>query len=153
MNRTVVSIGKGSLAMLLSLLLTAAAHAKSPVNVTFFGKLAIEGYDPVAYFQENRAVKGDKKYEYEWNGAVWRFSSDKNRSLFQANADYYAPQYGGYCAYAVAQGDTAGIDPKQFTIVEDKLYLNYNAKIQKRWLEQRDVFIEQADENWPGVLE
>ena len=129
------------------------ASAASPVNTTFFGKVAIEGYDPVAYFQVDHAVAGKKKYAHEWQGAKWLFSSAENRDLFAANPEKYAPQYGGYCAYAVAQNSTAGIDPDQFTIVGDKLYLNYNAKIQKKWLEKRDSFIVQADKNWPGVTD
>ncbi|MGB5324031.1 MAG: YHS domain-containing (seleno)protein [Pseudomonadales bacterium] len=123
------------------------------MNTTLFGNLAIEGYDPVAYFQLDQAVKGAQKFEYQWQGATWRFSSEQNRSLFEANPGYYAPQYGGYCAYAVAQNKTAGIDPEQFTIENDKLYLNYNAKIRKKWLENRAMFIEQADSNWPNVIE
>lgn len=129
------------------------ANAKDPINTTFFGNVAIEGYDPVAYFLQNQAVKGNERFELEWQGATWRFSSDQNQALFEANPSHYAPQYGGYCAYAVSQGSTAGIDPDQFTIVNNKLYLNYNAKIQKKWLENRDGFIEQANRNWPGVLD
>jgi hypothetical protein len=83
----------------------------------------------------------------------WRFASAEHRDLFVANPEKYAPQYGGYCAYAVSQNSTAGIEPEQFTIVGEKLYLNYNAKIQSRWLDQRDEFIIAADANWPGVIE
>lgn len=126
--------------------------AADEINTTFFGNLAIEGYDPVAYFTENKAVAGSKDHEFVWKDAKWRFSSAENLSLFKADPQKYAPQYGGYCAYAVAQNDTAGIDPDQFTIVDGKLYLNYNAKIQASWLEQRDTYIEAADKNWPDVL-
>ncbi|MEQ8691038.1 MAG: YHS domain-containing (seleno)protein [Pseudomonadales bacterium] len=126
--------------------------AADEINTTFFGNLAIEGYDPVAYFKENKAVAGSKAHEFVWKDAKWRFSSAENLSLFKADPQKYAPQYGGYCAYAVAQNDTAGIDPDQFTIVDGKLYLNYNAKIQASWLEQRDTYIEAADRNWPDVL-
>ncbi|MFK7732608.1 MAG: YHS domain-containing (seleno)protein [Pseudomonadales bacterium] len=129
------------------------ATAADPINTSFFGNIAIEGYDPVAYFQQNQAVEGSKKYQHEWQGAKWNFSSGANRDLFAADPTKYAPQYGGYCAYAVSQNTTAGVDPDQFTILDGKLYLNYNAKIQKKWQQDRDSYIDQADKNWPKVLE
>ncbi len=150
---------KGSIHWLRRLLLAATlvatlpAWAAAPINTTFFGKVAIEGYDTVAYFAENQPVKGSKDFEYEWMGAKWRFSSAQNLAMFKANPEKFAPQYGGYCAYAVSQNSTAGIDPAQFTIHENKLYLNYNKKIQTRWLEDRDTYIETANRNWPGVLD
>lgn len=129
------------------------ASAADLINTTLFGNLAIEGYDPVAYFQQNKAVEGNKKFQHEWQGAKWNFSSAENRDSFAAEPEKYAPQYGGYCAYAVAQNSTASIEPEQFTIVKDKLYLNYNAKIRKKWRADRDNYIVQADKNWPHVLE
>lgn len=127
------------------------ASAVEPVNTTFFGNVAIEGYDPVAYFNQNEPVKGDKGNSYEWAGAQWRFASAENLAAFKADPERYAPQYGGYCAYAVAKGTTAGIDPAQFTILDGKLYLNYNASIQQKWSANRDDFIRQADKNWPEL--
>ncbi len=144
---------KQSKLLLLLLILPLSAQASDLINTTFFGNVAIEGYDPVAYFAENAPVKGQKQFSHEWRGANWRFSSARNRDRFAAEPEKYAPQYGGYCAYAVANGSTAGIDPGQFSIVDGKLYLNYNAKIQKRWLEDRDNYIKSADQNWPAVLE
>ena len=73
--------------------------------------------------------------------------------MFRGNPEKYAPQYGGYCAYAVAQGDTASIQPDQFTIVDGKLYLNYNREINQKWLENRDSYIEDADKAWPTLVE
>lgn len=130
-----------------------AASAKDAINTTLFGNLAIEGYDTVAYFTENRALKGKREFETTWMQAKWRFASAEHRDLFVADPDKYAPQYGGYCAYAVSQNYTAGIEPEQFELVGDKLYLNYNAKIKSRWLKQRDEFIIAADANWPGVID
>lgn len=138
--------------LLLSTLCFSAA-AKDAINSTLFGNLAIEGFDTVAYFTDNRAVKGNRQFETTWMDATWRFSSAQNRDLFAANPEQYAPQYGGYCAYAVAQNSTAGIEPEQFEIVDGKLYLNYNAKIKTLWLEMRDDYILAADSNWPGVIE
>lgn len=148
-SKTIVTLLFSALAALFALNTSAA----DPINASFFGNVAIEGYDPVAYFQQNQAVEGSKKHQHEWNGAKWNFSSAANRDLFAENPEKYAPQYGGYCAYAVSQNTTAGIDPDQFTILDGKLYLNYNAKIQKKWQQDRDSYIEQADKNWPKVLE
>lgn len=139
--------------LFVTLCATLSAYAVDEINTTFFGKLAIEGYDAVAYFTENRAVEGDKQYQYQWKGANWRFSSAQNLEKFKAEPERYAPQYGGYCAYAVAINDTAKIDPTQFTIHQGKLYLNYNAKINKKWLANRDEYIRDADKNWPELLE
>ena len=94
----------------------------------FFSSSAIKGYDTVAYFTQEKAVEGNKKYQYQWKGAKWLFSSQKNLDLFTVNPDKYAPQYGGWCAYAVSQNTTASIEPDLFTIVDDKLYLNYIEK-------------------------
>ncbi len=121
------------------------------VNTTRFGNVAIKGHDPVAYFKDSKPVKGSKEFEYEWNGAKWRFSSQEYLEAFKASPETYAPQFGGYCAWAVSQGYKANIDPTQWTVVEGKLYLNYNKKIQKQWLGDRDNLIRKGEENWPSV--
>ena len=138
----------------LTMLLTASiGYAADPINTGFFGNTAIKGYDPVAYFTESKAVKGDSDFEYEWMDADWRFSSQKNLDLFKTNPEKYAPQYGGYCAYAVSQNDTAGIDPDQFTVLNGKLYLNYNKSINTKWSKDRDQYIVDADKHWPGLAD
>lgn len=135
-----------------SVLFSLPALAVDQINTTLFGNLAIEGYDPVAYFTESRPVKGSSDFQYEWKEANWRFSSAENLALFKAKPEQYAPQYGGYCAYAVAKNTTASIDPTQFTIVDDKLYLNYSKSVNNKWLANRDNFIVDADQNWPAIL-
>lgn len=130
----------------------AAAAEKDPVFNTR-GNLAIRGYDPVAYFTEGKAVKGEKDFTLGWQGADWRFANADNRDLFSEDPEKYAPQYGGYCAWAVSRNYTAPTDPDAFTLVDGKLYLNYNKRVMRQWLEDRDRNIEQADENWPAVLE
>ena len=130
----------------------AAAKDKDPIFATR-GNLAIRGYDPVAYFTEGEPVKGHKEFTLGWQGADWRFASDENRDLFAAEPTKYAPQYGGYCAWAVSRNYTAPTDPDAFTLVNGKLYLNYNKKVMEQWLEERDANIDSADENWPSVLE
>ncbi|MCG3158463.1 MAG: hypothetical protein DKINENOH_05107 [bacterium] len=113
--------------------------------------LKIRGYDPVAYFTAGKPVKGDSKFEQEWRGATYRFSSRENLVRFQKEPEKYAPQYGGYCAYAVSQGYTAPVDPEAWDIVNGKLYLNYSKAVQKKWREKRDEYIASADRNWPGL--
>ena len=128
------------------------ALAEKPVNTTLFG-VAIKGYDPVAYFTDQKPVKGEKAFKFEWMDAEWRFASQENLDKFKADPEKYAPQYGGYCAWAVSQGSTAGIDPDAWKIVEGKLYLNYNKKIQKKWETDIPGHIKLADENWPKIID
>ena len=131
----------------------APAAAKDPVSTGTFSNLAVSGYDAVAYFNDGKPVGGDSAFEYEWNGATWRFASEANRAAFIADPAAYAPQYGGYCAWAVSQGYTAKSDPEAWRIVDGKLYLNYNKDIQARWARDIPGNIAKADANWPGVLE
>jgi YHS domain-containing protein len=130
----------------------AAAAGVDPVNKTLFSGLAIKGYDPVAYFNDGKPVKGVKEFQHDWNGARWQFSSGANRDLFKANPDKYAPQYGGYCAKAVSEGSTADISPDAWKIVGGKLYLNYDRRVQKTWEENFPERIKKADANWPRIL-
>lgn len=138
--------------LFLTLAVANVSFAVKPVSTGFFSDLALQGYDPVSYFSEGVPLKGEKAFEYEWKGATWRFASEENLDLFVVNPEAYAPQYGGYCAYAVALGETATVDPFKYSIVDGKLYLNFNAKTKVLWLENRDQFIEDADNNWPVLL-
>ncbi|WP_111670554.1 YHS domain-containing (seleno)protein [Algoriphagus litoralis] len=112
---------------------------------------AIGGYDPVAYFTEKKPVKGKEEFKVAYQGANWHFSSEANKKLFVANPEKYAPQYGGYCAFGVAGGYKAKTSPDAWTIVNDKLYLNYNLNVQKDWLKDRDSMIQKANKNWATV--
>jgi len=132
-------------------LAASAALAGSPVNKSFFGGVAIEGYDPVAYFTDGRPVEGHKEHTFEWQGATWRFASAEHRDLFAASPEKYAPQYGGYCAWAVAHGYTASIDPEAWKIYEGKLYLNFDLDIQKKWQADIPGNVSKGDANWPGL--
>jgi YHS domain-containing protein len=143
--------------ILLSLLFLALWPAgvvaqEPPVNVDKYGA-AVKGFDVVAYFDAGEPVRGLPEIDYEWNGAVWHFSNHKNLSLFRGDPEKYAPRYGGYCAFAVSRGYTADIDPEAWTVVDGKLYLNYNKKYRKRWAKDIPGNIKKADGNWPGVLE
>lgn len=130
-----------------------AAHAASPEIYTGLVKgVAVGGYDPVAYFTDQKPVQGRGDILYEWKGVTWRFASEKNRDVFKANPEKYAPQYGGYCAYAVAKGATAKGDPQAWKIVDGKLYLNLSPSVQKLWDKDIPGYIKAANKNWPGVL-
>lgn len=132
-----------------------AAPAINTLESGLFGGAggpAILGYDPVAYFTEGKPVKGRTDLAAEWMGAVWRFSSAANRDLFKADPSKYAPQYGGYCAYGVSQGNLVGIEPDKFRIIDGKLYLNYNASVQTTWLKDPAGYIKQADAKFAALL-
>ena len=113
--------------------------------------IAIRGTDPVAYFTDGRAVPGDAAIHADWMGARWQFASAEHRALFVADPAAYAPQFGGYCSWAVAEGYTAAIDPEAWKIVDGKLYLNYSVRVQKKWARDIAGNIARADANWPGL--
>ena len=123
-------------------------HASEPLNTTVFGNLAVDGYDAVAYFTAGRAVKGRKQISHEWRDARWRFASEENLSEFKSSPEKYAPQYGGYCAYAMADNRKVDIDPDAFTVSDGELYLNYSKKVRVVWLENQERYIREADQNW-----
>lgn len=148
MNMNVVS--RALLILLLPLAIMQVA-AES-IYTDFFSDKAVSGYDTVAYFTEDKAAKGKPEFKVEYLGADWYFKSAKNKALFEADPDKYRPQYGGHCAWAVgANNAKAKGDPKIWRIVDDKLYLNYNANVQKKWLQDVPGFIERADKNWPAL--
>jgi YHS domain-containing protein len=130
------------------------AVAKQPAIFTGIVKgVAVGGRDAVAYFTQSKPVAGSESITLEHEGAVWRFASEANRDAFKADPAKYAPQYGGYCAYAVARGYTAKGDPEQWSIVGGKLYLNYDAPTKAAWEKDVPGYIARADANWPRVLE
>ncbi len=136
----------------LSVLATAAAAGSPDVYTGRFSDLAVGGYDPVAYFEEEKPVKGLKEFEFVHQGATWRFASPDNLRRFMESPEAFAPQYGGYCAWAVAQGYTAPGNPKNWSVRAGKLYLNYDNGVQAKWLKDPEGFIKRADANWPAVL-
>ena len=118
---------------------------------TSWGK-AIRGYDPVAYFTQGKPVEGDSDFTHEWMDAKWYFASAANREAFAKNPERYAPQYGGYCAWAVSQNYTASTDPDAWKIVDGKLYLNYSKSVQEQWVAGGvETPIAQGDRNWPAI--
>ncbi|MCH2250233.1 MAG: YHS domain-containing protein [Cognatishimia sp.] len=132
-------------------LLATPALAMTPEVFAVDG-LAIRGYDPVAYFKEQTDVEGSAERSIMWKGAEWRFASAENLADFEANPERWAPQYGGYCAFAVAKGYTAKTEANAWSIHNDKLYLNFSRAVRARWALNKDGFIKDADANWPQVL-
>jgi YHS domain-containing protein len=130
------------------ILLTCIGAATAAENNLTFQGIAIQGYDPVAYFTDNKAVPGNPEITASYDGATYQFASGENKAAFEANPGKYAPQYGGYCAYGASQGYNASIEPEQFTIADGKLYLNYNADVRKRWNQDRGSYISKADAYW-----
>ena len=116
---------------------------------------AIDGYDPVAFFIDGKPARGSKDFSWNWEGADWYFSTDANRQAFKKDPARYAPQFGGYCAFGVADGEghKAPTLPETWSIVDGKLYLNYNLKVKSLWVKNRDQFITNGEENWSRVKE
>ena len=141
----------GLLVWAILMLATGVFAAADPVNKSLTGT-ALKGYDAVAYFREGRPVKGRDEFRHDWMGAKWYFANAENRDEFARNPEKYAPQYGGYCSWAVSRGYTANIDPEAWKIVEGKLYLNYNKDVQKSWEADVPGNIKKADENWPKLI-
>ncbi len=139
--------------LLLSIAVMHSAYAVKPIYSGGKERAAIRGYDPVAYFTDNRPVKGKAEISLEHQGATWFFASEENRQMFQQNPKKYTPQYGGYCAYAVARNKTASIRPEYFTIHDGKLYLNFSESVNDKWIKDKEGYIENADQNWPDLVD
>ena len=129
---------------------SAQVQSKSPVNIDAAG-VAIKGYDPIAYFTVGAPTQGVAQFAAVHEGATFHFATAENKALFDKEPARYAPQYGGYCAFAAAKGSKAEIDPTQWKVVEGKLYLNYNAAVSKTWSSDIPGFIKTADANWPTL--
>lgn len=144
-----------SAAMLLSLNAWAAEPPINTLTNAFFASrtdTAINGYDTVAYLMQNKPVKGDDRFVVEWMGAKWKFANQGNADLFKGAPEKYAPQYGGYCAYGVATDSLVKVDPNNFAVIDGKLYLNYDADVQKKWNKDRPGFIREANAKFPDLL-
>jgi len=130
-----------------------AAHAKSDeIYTSWRNNLAVGGHDVVS-FHQGSPIEGKPKIKTMWKGAEWLFASQANLDTFVAEPEKYAPAYGGYCAWALANNKLAKGKPKHWTIKDGVLYLNFNKKIKDRWLTDTDGFIVMGDANWPSSLE
>lgn len=141
------SIGKmlsvSSVLSLFAILLAGISSCEAPT-----GDLAIKGYDTVAYFTVGKAVKGDAAFTSQWRGMTWHFASRENRELFESSPGAYAPQYDGYCAWALTESRKAITNPDVWKIVKGKLYLNCSKEAYDKWSRDIPGNIEKADRNW-----
>lgn len=128
----------------------AGSQQVAPVNTDKKG-VALHGYDVVTYFERDKPEKGKTEFSYSWGGATWLFASAEDRKKFAQNRERYMPQFGGYCAKAVSEDNTADVDPLAYKLVDGKLYLNYDAKVQKIWEQNIRGRIADAEKYWPSL--
>ncbi|MEH6348032.1 MAG: YHS domain-containing (seleno)protein [Bermanella sp.] len=150
------NIQKGFLIFFVALMLVAAVFVStkkiSPISMKIWGDIntssdvAIKGYDPVAFYTQDKAVMGVKAFNYQWQDVQWQFESQQNKQAFIEQPEKYAPQYGGYCSFAVSQGVTAEINPKVWHLENKKLYLFMDEAVKAQWLKEGGR--ELADANW-----
>lgn len=113
-----------------------------------YSGVAIKGYDPVSYFVFDKAQMGSEDFQYEWRNAIWQFVSEENKNAFMANPEMYAPQFGGYCGFAVNSGFTANADPNTFFIQDEKLYLFNGHEVKAEAQAGGNEFLDKAEANW-----
>ncbi len=138
------------LVFLFSIAISASALAQKSQTFQTNGK-AIRGFDAVAFHTEAKPVEGKPEYSYQWNDAAWFFSSQANLDSFKMAPQKYAPQYGGYCAYGTSDGHKAPTETDTWTIVDSKLYFNYNKKVKEQWSKKNGELIPKADKNWEVI--
>jgi YHS domain-containing protein len=149
--------GEGDMRKLLTLLVGialtgATAYAKDLVNVDPAG-LALQGYDPVAFFSDGKAVSGKADLTALYQGATYRFATEQHQATFNQDPARYAPAFGGFCAYAVSQGHTAPVEIDTWQILDGRLLLNYNLKVKGMFDADRQANVKKADSNWPNLVE
>jgi YHS domain-containing protein len=130
----------------------AKTEAQAPVNTLGSSDgLAIRGYDPVAYFRDGGPRLGNPEFELRRGGTTWRFASAEHKALFEADPERYLPAYGGFCAYGTSRGYLVKIEPEAWSIVDGRLYLNYDLSVRKTWLGRTNTYIARAEGNWPRL--
>jgi len=130
------------------------AQADTPQPVNTLGSsdgVAIRGYDPVAYFRNGGPRLGKPELSVRHGGAVWRFASAEHKALFEADPERYLPAYGGFCAYGTSRGYLVKIEPEAWSIVDGRLYLNYDLGVRETWTRRTKTYIARADGNWPRL--
>jgi len=138
--------------LILMWMMSTPLFANNGININSSNGLAIHGYDPVAYFTENKAVEGKQDFTIDFEGNKWAFSSEKNKQEFLTNPVAYIPQFGGYCAYAVSKNAIANTDPFAWSIHNKKLFLNYSIGTRELWLKNKVPNIAAADDYWPTLM-
>ena len=131
---------------------TAPSAAKRYLNLDWHG-VALHGYDPVAYFTQNKAIKGDKNISSTYEGATYQFASQEDKETFEKDPAKYEPQFGGFCGYAVSDNHTADVDPEAFIIKDERLILQYSKSVLKKWNADPENRLKKADANWPGIAD
>lgn len=153
LSRRTLLLGAGGLALGGAAFALTRETALPPARVFTDGGLAIRGTDPVAYFTEGAPVPGDPGVTHDWAGATWAFATTENRDRFAADPVAYAPQYGGFCAWAVAaKGQLFSTQPRNWAVEDGRLFLNYDDAVQATWNADRAKFIAQADARWPEIV-
>jgi len=132
--------------------LSSLAVAKELNNLDRNG-VSIQGYDPVAFFTDNRAVKGDPKIQSEYHGAKYYFASTEHKAAFDKEPAKYEPQFGGYCAYGASQGHPAPIKIEAWQIVNGRLLMQYDLDIKDKFNKDQQGNLRKADQNWPGIID
>jgi YHS domain-containing protein len=139
-------------ALVLATLISPSVRAASATDVNTIGGIALHGFDPVAYFTQNKAVLGSPHFTAMYHGVTYQFASKEDQAAFQEAPEKYVPQYGGFCAFATSKGVKADADPHEFAISKGKLYVNNNEQAEKLFQEDVAGTIEKADHNWPDVV-
>mgnify|MGYP001573249418 CR=1 FL=1 len=131
-------------------LLSLAAQARAALNTDDNG-LALEGHDPVAFFNKGAPMKSKTTITAEHEGATYQFAKQTHRDLFLADHEKYLPAYGGYCGFGAAKGKLFPVEIDTWQIADGRLILNYNMEIKAQFDADIDTFIKTADANWPGL--
>jgi YHS domain-containing protein len=140
----------------ISLTTFAQNETKRIAHFNLESRLGVQGYDPVAYFKQGKAVKGKKDLTATYEGVVYNFSSVVNKGVFLKKPSGYEPQFGGWCAYAMGDsGEKVEINPQTFKIIDGKLYLFYNAYFNntlKSWNKDESNLKSKAESNWKKTI-
>lgn len=137
--------------ILTSVVVFLLSHCYGQNEIFIKSNVAIQGYDPVAYFKKAIPIRGVADYSFKWKDALWYFSNAANLTEFQRNPEAYAPQYGGYCAYGMAGGHKVATSPDAWTVLDGKLYLNYNKSVQSLWSQDKAGNIDRANRHWSAI--
>jgi YHS domain-containing protein len=147
------------IALMAIIITTGLVNAQAPLRTKHFNtdkSIAIKGYDPVAYFNESKAVKGNKQFTATVEGITYYFTNAANRDFFNKNPKNYEPQYGGWCAYAMgATGEKVEVDPETFKVLNGKLYLFYHSWVNNtltKWNKDETNLKSKADKNWMNMF-
>ena len=132
------------------LLVTFFSFAQKPEIYSPSG-IALNGYDVVSFYTESKAIRGADAFSFKWKDATWLFSSQQHLDSFKQSPEKYEPAFGGYCAYGTSRGYKAPTQIDTWTIVNNKLFFNYNQKVKELWNKNQSTFIDSATVKWPLI--